>query len=361
MRRLKFIIILLIASSCFVGEELPPDQQIWEYASPSETGLSENILLSIDSALNFNIFEAINGLIIIKNNKLVFENYYNFNTRHTTFPLIRGSMVFTVAAIGIATEEGLLELSDPIVDYLPGYASAFEENPLKEGITIEHLLTHRSGISWNETIVPFFENPENNLNQMFASTDWIEFILNQPLEAEPGQRYNFNSGTGTIIARIIEETSGQPFDTYLQENLLNTIDITDPFIGQDPSGNFDGGRGMNLSLIDWAKFGYLMVNGGIWNGRRVIDPNFVAESTTEQASVSNSFNLGYGWWLFGDAYENAFPFDKDDVFYIPGEIGQHLYVVPSQDLIIAISAENFFFGFNNPSLNLFSVITTAIQ
>ncbi|MEQ9406044.1 MAG: serine hydrolase [Cyclobacteriaceae bacterium] len=356
-----FLFLFSIMSSCYTGDEVPPDQTTWEYDEPGSNGLSEDNLLELNERISLNQFQFINGLIIIKNNKLVFENYYNNYGRHSVIALDRASVVFTVAALGIALDEGLLSLTSPIYEFLPEYQVFFNDDVTKQDITIEHLLTHRSGLSWNESLAAFIDNEDNNLNQMMSSQDWISFILDRPLQAIPGSFYNLNSGTGVILAKIIENASGRPFFDYLKENLIDLIGITSLSIRQDPSGNYDGGRGISATLIDWTKFGSFMIDKGIWNNRKIIDPNFISEATKFQAPVSAWYNLGYGWWLFGDNFEDSFPIPKDNIYYIPGEIGQHLYIIPDQNMIISIAAENFFFGFGNPSLNLFSEITTSIQ
>ncbi|MEP1096537.1 MAG: serine hydrolase [Cyclobacteriaceae bacterium] len=360
MHCIKFICVLLIFTSCYLGEDLPPDQQVWEYDDPSKVGLSEDQLLTLDSLVKVNVFQRIQGLIIVKDDKMVFENYYDSTSRHTIIALDKATITITMAAVGIAIDQRLITLDDPIFQHLPSYQSIFDTTPNKKEITIRQLLTHRSGIAWNENLVALLGNPDNNLNQMFASSDYVNFILSQPLEAEPGFRYNFNSGTGVILARIIQNVTQQPFEEFLNENLFNPIGVTSFSVEQDPAGNFNGGRGASLSFLDWAKFGYLMLNEGIWNGRKVIDSNFIEEASSLQAQVSGTFNLGYGWWLFGENFD-FLPVSRDGTYYIAGDIGQHQYLIPSENMLILINAENFFFGFNNPSLNLFIQITSSIQ
>ncbi len=351
--------MFLIGSSCYIGENVPTDQQIWEYDDPADVGLSEAQLISIDSLIKLNGYERITGLMILKDDKMVFENYYDSTNRHTIFSIDKATVTLTIAALGIAIDEGLLDLEDPIEQYLPSYQDIFDQSESKRNITIRHLLTHRSGLAWNENLVPFIGNPDHNLNQMFASSDYVSFILSQPLEADPGFRYNFNSGTGVILARIIQNVTTQPFDEYLQENIFNELGITTFSMNLDPSGNFDGGRGASMSFLDWAKFGYLMLEQGIWNDRRIIDPNFVAEISSVQIPVSRSLNLGYGWRLFGENFD-FLPIDRTDIFYINGDIGQYQYIVPSQNMVVQINARNFF-GSANQSLNLFIQITRTIQ
>ena len=353
MKIVKPAFLALLLSSCFNDEMLPSDQQTWEYATPTEIGSSNDAFFELDSSIVEGRYERISGLIIIKEDKLIFENYYNDSiSRHTPVPLGSSSIVLTIAGIGIANDKGLLELSDPIRDFLPGYERFFASSELKQNITIENLLTHQSGISWNESVVPLLGNPFNHLNQMTASDNWIEFILAQPLDSGPGLRYNFNSGIGIILARIIENASGQPFDKFLSENLLSLIGASSFEVTRDPTGNQDGGRGVLMTLLDWTKFSYIILQNGIKDGRKIIDPGFIALATSVRIAVSSTFNFGYGWRLFGERFQNFLPFDHTKFFYVTGETGQDQYVSTSEQMIISIYADNYF-GSQNQSFYLF--------
>ncbi len=357
---LHLLTLSLTLSSCFIGEELPPDQQTWEYGNPSDVNLSNEDFLSLNSTIALGTYDRIGGMIIVKDDRLIFENYYSDTLeRHSILPLGPSSIIFTIAGIGIAEDQQLLSLSDPIHNYLPAYSSIFSEDVLKQQITIEHLLTHSSGFAWNETVVATIGNAENNLNQMTASDDWIEFILNRPVEAQPGLRYNFNSGGGIILTKIIENAAEQAFSDFLNSNLFELIDVTSFRIDQDPSGNLDGGLGISVSLIDWTKFTYLLLKEGRKNGRKIIDPNFIKESTSIQRQVCSNFNLGYGWRLFGDTFESSFMFGKDNAYYIRGEMGQDQYVIKEEDMIISLYATNFFDRVD-ASFDLFIDITLLI-
>ena len=371
--RFKSIFCVLFLSSCYVGQELEPDQDIWEYAQPNEVGLSREALLGLNDRIKLNEFLEVNGLIIIKDDKLVFENYYtrylddfqqvfretDLNRRSEAISLSSAGMIFTLAAVGVADDKRIISIEDPIMDYLPEYEQVFEDDPDKQSITITHLMSHRSGFSWNESIQPFSEF--NDLNLMKASEDWVRFVLEQPLEAPPGLRFNLNTGGGILLAKIIETASGQNFDTFLQENVLDPLSITTLTLDTDEQGNFNGGDGISVSLLDWTKLGYLFLNEGIWQNRKILDPIFVNNATSIQSVVSGTYNMGHIWWLFGDNFSETFGISHDDIIYIPGELGQHLYIIPNQNMIVSIFAENYFLRFQNPSLNLFAEITYSFQ
>ncbi len=361
--KFRYLICWLIVSACYVGEEVPPDQIVWEYGRPKDFSVSEDSLLFINSKLLTNQltreeFGFLTGLIIIKNNHLIFENYYLGETREVRRNIGQGSLIFTLAAIGVAEDKNLLSINDLISEHLPEYSEIFQADSDKEVITIEHLLTHKSGFSWNESIFPII-SPQSDLNIMRSNNDWIQYILEKPLEAPPGLRFNLNTATGLILAKIIENASGMDYLTFLDENILSPLTIESLTVETDPEGNFNGGFGISTSLIDWTKLGYLILNEGIWNGRKIIDPNFIQDATSLQTQVTGNYSLGYVWWLFGENFETSFGIESDEIFYVPGELGQHLYIIPSENVIVSIFAENYFFGFNNPSLKLFGEITYA--
>ncbi len=373
MRLSILLIVLIFTYSCHISDDVVPDQEIWEYALPNDEGLSSQGLLEINESIQFNQFLETNGVIIIRNDKLIFENYYNrvedLNGLVSRNPTLRNrdeatnidiaGIVFALTAIGVAEDKRLLSISDPIANYLPNYSDIFNDDLQKEQITIAHLLTHRSGLAWNESIFPF--SIENDRNQMKLSNDWIRFILEKPVAAPAGLQYNINSGMGIVLAKIVENASGQDYVTFLRENVLELITIASFTIEVDPQGNYNSGDGIAVSLIDWTKLGYLYLNEGTWNGRRILDPNFVLESTSVQDAISGTFSQGYIWQQYGDDLSMFFGIPHDEIYFIRGNIGQLLAVIPSENMIVSIFAENFFFGFLNPSVNLIAEITNTFQ
>jgi len=372
MKRILKILAFLALTSCYISDDVIPDQTIWEYGRPGLEGLSEDDLLDINTRIQINDYADIEGLVIIRNDQIIFENYYNrrdslggvfqiptLSNRNLSNNLGGASLTFALTAIGVAEDKRLLDLDDAIIDYLPGYNDIFQADNNKSAITIRHLLEHKSGLSWDTSIQPF--SFQNDLNEMKASSDWVRFILEQAMEAPAGLRFNLNTASGVLLAKVIENVSGQDFETFLKENVLDPLTINTLFIETDPSGNYNAGDGISVSLLDWTKLGYLFINEGIWQGRRVLDSSFVVDATSLQTEISGLYSLGYVWWQFGVNFDQTFGVDHEEIYFIPGEFGQHMYIVPSENMIVSIFAENIFFGFLNPSLTLFTEITYTLQ
>lgn len=355
----KFLFILILFSSCYVSDDLRPDQDIWEYDLPKNHRFDQNLLLLINSRLREQdeSFGSIEGLTIIKDNKLIFENYYlNEANRQYVKNVGRTGMVITLAALGIAIDQRLLSVEDSIFRHLPEYSAVFQSDPDKKNIRILDLLTHRTGLEWNENIER--DPTKNNFFQMKLSNDWIEFALSQTLVGVGF--YSYSTANGVILAKILENVTEIDFNTFVQEEIFKPLNISHASIDQDAQGNFNGGDGYNLMLLDYAKIGYLYLNEGIWKGRTLVNTNFMKDALTRQHQFSTTQinnSVGYFWTFFGEDLQNLGVEHRNVAFFI-GQQGQSIFIVPEEDMIIAILSDNPF-GFNFQPINLFFEITRA--
>lgn len=365
----KIWIISIFCCSCYISEEVPPDQDIWDYDLPKNQQFNQNELLLLDNRIkNDQDFGLIEGLTIIRNRKLIFENYYfNIPGRSHEKNLGRTGLTITLAALGVAIDQRLISVEDSIYKYLPEYDVIFQSDPAKLGITIRDVLMHRTGLSWNENIEDLYifgndsliPNPMNNLIQMKESDDWVEFVLSRPLVGIGF--YSFSTANGVLLAKILENATGVDFNTYVNEEIFSPLSINHSSIEQDAFGNFNGGDGYTLSLLDLSKIGYLYLNEGIWKGRTLLNTNFIRDAITRQHQFSQSGfenSIGYFWTFFGPGYGNSLGVEYNNIVFLVGELGQSIFIVPEENMVVTILSDNYF-GINVQSVNLFAEITRA--
>ncbi|MEQ8241508.1 MAG: serine hydrolase [Cyclobacteriaceae bacterium] len=360
-----FIASIVILTSCYVGTELPPDQQIWEYSKPSSFGLDDERFLELDDLIRQNNYDFIDGLVILKEDKIIFENYYDLSTREQLRPLGRNTYAVLISLLGSFLEEGWINsLDDPIANYLPEYSDIFTESSAKSNITIRHMLDNRSGLFWNESVVSSLSD-RNDINRMNASIDWTRYILERPQEAAPGLRYVFNSGHGMILSKIMENAlPDQSLDTYFDERLFQEIGITNYNWEKDPTGTLNGTNGLKLSTFDLVKFGSMIMNQGRWIDRkRVISEDWYFEisNNAELQPQSQYHSFGYGWWRFTSDYFELYNYPSQDILIMTGTLGENMYIIPELDLIIAIQGNNCCNGFFNQSQRLFNRLFDAFR
>jgi|GEM_PF-528843 len=364
--RVFFVIIIALLTSCYVGKETKPDQQTWQYALPSEEGLNNSALLSLDQNIQDDSYKlgTVNGLIIIRNNKLVFENYYNYNNRESLKPIGIATFAVNTLTLSQLMSDGYIHsLDTPIYHYLPEYKEIFDASSYKKQITINHLLNYTSGLSWNQVLYNPDE-PQSAFQLMKASEDWTKYVLSEPIDAIPGTRRVIHTGTGILLSKIFQNVLGEVnLKDYIDKNLFKPMNITTYQWETDPTGTLNGSTGLYLMPLDYVKIGYLLLLDGRWvHQERIIDRDWVYTITNPEGSKDQDFNYGYGLWKINEnLLTNVFS-SINSLLLLPDNGGNNIYVIPDENMVVGIMAQNYNFGpVYSPSLLMLSRVTSAIQ
>lgn len=265
--------------------------------------------------------------------------YYRNTDLHT---LQSVSKSVTSAALGIAMDEGLIESVDVqgmsfFGDYEPDLS-----DPRKASMTLEDMLTMRSGIDWNEMIS--YDDASNSCIQMEASDEWIRFVLDRPMREDPGTVFDYNSGVSVLLGKIVGVATGQRVDRWAEERLFNPIGITDYYWKTTPDGEVDTEGGLYLSAHDLARIAYLFLRGGVWDGEQIISKQWVEASTapvvpdTRPDNGRQDTGYGYQWWV--GRPENGRP----TIYFGSGYGGQFPIVVPELDIVVVFNSWNIHGG-----------------
>ena len=354
MRSLLLSFTFLMLTSCYLTDEVRPDQKTWEYGRPSAEGLSESTLYNLDTEIEEGKYDQITGFMIVRNDKIVFENTYRSNNRNELRKVGRATNIMTIMMMDYFISNGYFQLDDPIYTFLPEYEALFEAEPAKKQITFRHLISNKSGLIWNETHVNS-QRFESDIYQMKQTADWTNYILSKPLEADPGLRTVINSGCGVILSKIYQNLIEKDLLALYEELFFEPLNITGYDWEMDAEGTLNGANGLSLSLIDFAKMGYLTLLEGRWlDKKRIVSRDWILDMTSEQQQLSTDCSLGFGYWLLTVEFQNRYLNSSGPVFFIHAEGGQGLYVLPRRNMVIAVQAENpFYHRLFNPSMFAF--------
>ncbi|MDR1426879.1 MAG: beta-lactamase family protein [Bifidobacteriaceae bacterium] len=303
-------------SSTTTAEPEPTD---WRYDRPDNHGLDPEALQAFHSAL---ADSQIHASVIVKDGYIVDEYYGPGYDETSLFELNSCTKSFTGALIGVALEEGLIDsISDPIAKYFPPVARA--EGEYWQRITVEHLLTHSSGLDW--------EGSGTSWQEWRGSDNWTDFILNRTIGGEPGLRFNYSTMGVHLLTAAFEEASGRALDDYGREHIFEPLGMRSAHWGKGPDGVTDGGNGLTMNVHDAAKFGQLFLNGGSWDGRQLIPAAWIAKSTSVQApDTRRPSQYGYQWWIREFAGYNT--------YLAQGHGGQVIFVVPELGLVTVFTS-----------------------
>ena len=269
----------------------------WRAATPESQGMNSELLAEMFREINNNNID-ITSLLIVRKGYVVIEA--NKKSPVALYPIDCCTASFTSAVFGIALSKGYIKSIDQkITDFFPEILKG-DTGSKKASITLRHLLTMSSGLEWS-----------HNYEQMMTSNNWAEFVLNKPVIHEPGSVFHYNVGCSYLLMAVLDKV-GLDTEDFAQKHLFTPLGIssTEYMWRKDKyyKGILEGGAGLIMRPRDMAKFGYLYLKGGFWDGQQIIPKAWIEESTKVQIKIpGSSFDTNYGYqWLvspFGFAAE----------------------------------------------------------
>ena len=297
----------------------------WATSTPGEQGMDPTKLDAMSRWVEDSGVD-VDSVLIIRHGYIVYERYFNpkygVNSTHVLHSV---SKSFTSAIVGVAVDRGLIHLDDKVLDYF-SEMTIQNRDPRKEAITVRDLLTMTTGLQWDEWSFDY-ESPLNDLSLMRASPNPYQYLLDRPMMARPGEKWVYNTGITDLLSEIVRMATGSDFLEYGVENIFQPLNITRYCWFTDEGGRYLGGSGLCLTTRDMAKFGYLYLNNGTWNGKAILSHKWVSESVRPISEPDPVEGYGYQWWSFPDL----------GVYYACGRHEQSIYVSPKMDLVVAIT------------------------
>lgn len=261
------------------------------------------------------------AIAILKGNQVVATRYKDGVDEKT--PILGWSMTKSIcnALIGIMVRDRIIDIDQD---------NLFEEwaNDERRHITLRNLLQMNSGLQWDER----YDQVTDATKMLFDTEQCGLASMTQPLMNKPGTTWNYSSGTTNLISLFIRRTIGNDSKYWqlAQEELFKPLMMSSAFIESDESGTMILSSYGYADALDWAKFGLLYLRDGELSGKRILPEGWV--DFTRKVSNGSGGVYGAQWWLNTD--RKAFPDAPEDLFYANGYQGQHVFVIPSADVVI---------------------------
>jgi CubicO group peptidase (beta-lactamase class C family) len=171
---------------------------------------------------------------------------------------------------------------------------------------------------------------------MYSQRDWAGFILDLPMANPPGAVASYCTGGVVVLGEVIAERTGMGLDAYANAHLFAPLGVRESFWRPAPDGHATAGTGMRLRPRDLAKLGALYLEGGTWNGVRVL-PTAWVEQSQERVTQLGSYHYGFLWWKRTFAHKGA----PVECYYASGNGGNYVFVLPTLDLVVAFTGSNY--------------------
>jgi CubicO group peptidase (beta-lactamase class C family) len=342
----------------------------WTVTAPEQEGLDPALICGIGPRLEALKEAQAHGIVIARHGRLIYEHYFagkdqrlgmslgdvsfDAGTKHDIRSI---SKSVTSLLVGMALDRGLLtDLDAPVFSFFPEYGDL--RTPEKDRMTLRHLLTMSSGFAWDETSVAF-TNPSNTYSQMEIAPRADHFVLAQPLAAQPGEVFNYNSGTANLLGLILRKVTGKRLDAFAKETLFDPLGIEDWDWDYDAGFNPAAASGLRLRPRDLAKIGQLVLERGKWHGRQIVSSSWIEDSTTPRLSGKDPAMMfyrpegitsyGYLWWLGRSPPERP----EREMIAGGGYGGQRVFILPSLGAVVVTTA-----GLYAPKISGLTALTT---
>lgn len=262
----------------------------------------------------------------------------------------------TSALVGIAIDRGTLRLDATVPPLFPEYGELAGADPRKRRITVRDLLTMTSGLAADDGD----DASPGNESAMFAQVaqpDYYRFVLDLPMARDPGGDRVVYAGAGiNLLGGVVRNASGTSLAEFLDEHFARPLNIVHYHLNLAPNGVAYAGGGLYLRPRDALKLGQLYLDGGVWNGRRVVSKDWVERSTRRHASYNPEHGYGFAWHLYRLKLNDR----VYDEYEAQGNGGQLVIVIPALDLAVMFATGNYDDDMTVPERNVLARLVAAI-
>ncbi len=288
--------------------------------TPEEAGVrGEGIRLFLDDMKEKRLH--MHAVMILRHGKVLYEASFAPWSAQKLHMLFSLSKSFTSTAVGFAVQDGLLSVTDKLVDFFPEHLPAAPCENMKK-ITVKHLLTMNTG---------------HHTEPRHMSECWEADFLRSYVEHEPGTHFMYNTFGTYMLSAIVQKVTGKKLLAYLREKLMDPLGMSeDIWFEESPTGVATGGYGLNVRVEDIARFGQFYLQKGKWNGKQLLNEQWIMDAQTPWSDNStpggepSDWGSGYGYQFWMCMPEHVYRGD--------GAFGQYCVILPDQDMVIAINS-----------------------
>ncbi len=332
---LFFALAIMMLSGCRQAKQ--------EVINLPRTNASDEVIAAVDSFVEATKTRPVppdsitlHSIMILKHGDVVYEKWFNGQTAETPHQMFSVSKTFTATAVGLAINEGKLNLNDSVVKFFPDKLPAEQSDNLK-AMTVRDLLTMTCG-----------HDVEPNSARR-DSVDWVESFLAWPVLHKPGEYYLYNSVGTYMLSAIVQKVTGEKLIDYLDTRLFQPLHIQRPEWDESPQGINCGGWGLSLKTEDMAKMGQLFLQKGEWNGKQIVPAEWLKEMSSYQVPSAPSgtrfedlekagLNKDNNEWVQGYGYQMWIC--RHNAFRADGFAGQYIMVFPDRDAVLVLTTSS---------------------
>lgn len=300
----------------------------------SKDSYDEEKIRELNRKIASNLYKQITSVVVIKDGKLLIEEYFNGATRETLNDTRSVGKSFASTMMGIAIDDGYIKSENQTLRDFYDLTKFANYSTKKDSVTLKSLLTMSSGFNADDDD----EKSPGNEENMYPTADWIKFTLDLPMDdkKEVGKKWNYFTAGVVVLGDVINKSVPEGLEKYADKKLFKPLGIRRYEWQYTPQKVPSTAGGLRMSALDFAKFGQLYKNGGKWNGKQIVPRGWVDKTFTKYINIPYDPTFFYGYLFWNITYTvNNKPYEA---FYATGNGGNKIFVFKDQPLVVVITA-----------------------
>ncbi|MDR6562782.1 MULTISPECIES: serine hydrolase [unclassified Arcicella] len=310
--------------------------------------VNKTLLDSLTIAIEHGAYPNIDGIVVSQKGKLIYEKYFNGLTQSSLHDTRSSFKSITGLLVGIAIDKGYIKsVNEKVYSFFPEYKDFKNWDSRKDGMTVQHLLAMKSGFDCEE-----WDGAKDCEDEMAETKDWVKFSLDLPMSHPSGTHWAYTSCNTMILGGIVANASKMSILAFADKFLFQPLGIKNYRWTKDPSGHGMTAGSFYILPSDMAKIGELVLNKGMYKGKRIVSEKWIKEATQPITKIENFSNVsiskaksaipqptfyGYTW------YNEEIRTDKirHNVIFASGNGGQYIMVIPDLALVVAFTGNSY--------------------
>jgi CubicO group peptidase (beta-lactamase class C family) len=301
----------------------------------SQEKINTTMIRTLNKKILEKRFKDVTGIVVVKEGKLLLEEYFNGSGRDSLQDTRSVGKSFSSALTGIAIKDGYLKGENQLLKEFYDLKQFKNYSSQKEDVTIKSLLTMSSGFDGNDQDSDSPGNEEN----MYPTDNWIKFVLDLPMtENTIGKNWSYFTAGVVVTGDILDKKVPQGLEKYADKKLFRPLGITNYKWQFTPQQKPSLAGGLRMKALDFAKFGQLYKNNGVWNGKTILSTDWVKKSFTNYFADNTDFE-GYGYLFWRKVYTVG---NKSyEAFQSSGNGGNKIIMFTKIPVVIVITAQAY--------------------
>ncbi|MBK1896041.1 serine hydrolase domain-containing protein [Chryseobacterium paridis] len=309
----------------------------------SSKKFNENKIKELKRSIDEGILKKINSIVVINDGKLQIEEYFNGEDRNTLHDPRSVGKSFASTLMGIAIGNHLIKDENQKLSAFYDLKS-YQYPAGKDNATLHELLTMSSGFDGDDGN----ENSLGNEENMYPTSNWVNFTMNLPYDPALKSKWHYFTAGVIVLGDIINKSAPSGLEKFAEEKLFHPLGIKNYKWQYTPQNIPNTAGSIRMNALDFAKYGQLYKNNGIWDGKQIIPQSWVAKTLTRQVQIPDRKEEYYSYLFWNKTFTTGSK--KAEAFYCAGNGGNYILIFKDQPLVIVITASAYGQNYAHPQI-----------